>query len=273
VSEVTDHTEFERAAFNAVASTYDLWADTATPFRSKMLERVGIGPGQSLLDVACASGQLVVEAANIVGPAGRVVGIDIADNMVQVARRKAAKMHLINVEFRRMNAEELDFADGGFDAATAGLCLFHFSDPARALAEIRRVLKPGGAFAASVWTAGSYHALPYAYARELSRGTGPRRSPGDQLDSRRLATFLAQNGFVTTGQEEVISVFEFADTDEYLKQMMGFPGRSMAYFRTLSVEIQEEALIRTFDRLERDFLDGDVYRVPLKNVVGWGRKP
>jgi SAM-dependent methyltransferase len=272
VSESADHLEFERAAFNAVAATYDHWSDTARPFRAKMLERAELGLGQRLLDVACASGQLVIEAAAIVGRNGHAVGIDIADNMVQEARRKAARLRLLNVEFQRMNAEALDFANDSFDAVTAGLCLFHFTDPDKALAEIRRVLRPGGGLAASVWSAGSYHALPYAYARQLSPGHAPRRSAGDQLDSRDLAGVLSGAGFVETGQEEVVSVFEFADTDEYLKQMMGFPGRSMAYFRSLAVEVQEEALIRTFDRLERDFLEGDVYRVPLKNVVGWGRK-
>ncbi|MPZ23802.1 MAG: methyltransferase domain-containing protein [Dehalococcoidia bacterium] len=267
-----DYIEFERAAFNAVAHTYDLWAGTARPFRQRLLELSGIGDGGRLLDVACASGELALDAAEMVGRDGRVVGIDLSDKMVEVARRKAAQRRAINVEFRRMDANTLDFPDETFDAVTCGIALHHFPDPGVVLREIHRVLKPGACLAASAWKA-SYHSLIQHYGNELAvAGAAPGVSPPIPMGPRGLSEAVAQAGFHDPSEESVSTIAEFRDFDDYAAQMLGFAGRSTARFRGLPVETQEEAMIMAYDRLERDFKGGGGYRVPLEHSMARGCK-
>jgi ubiquinone/menaquinone biosynthesis C-methylase UbiE len=262
--------EFERAAFNAVAATYDRWADTSRPFRTALIERARVGAGSSLLDVACGPGLLIFDAISTVGPAGRGVGIDISDKMVEEARRKAARLKLTNTHFQRMDAENLEFPDESFDAVTAGLALLHFPDPLRALSEMKRVLKPGGGVAVSEWGSDSQATIFAAYGRQAS--STPVPGPG-ATHRGSILDLLKSVGFANCRQEEVRTFFEFADREDYFDQMMAFPGRTMAYFRSLPMDVQEEAIEKTRQHLDAEFKQGDLYRVPLANVITWGRKP
>ena len=104
-----------------------------------------IQPGEKILDVGCGTGDLSIAAKKRAGPTAQVFGIDAAPEMVNVARRKVARKG-VEVDFRVGLAEALDFPDGSFDVALSSLMMHHLPDDikVRALAEIRRVLKPGG---------------------------------------------------------------------------------------------------------------------------------
>jgi SAM-dependent methyltransferase len=108
-------------------------------------------PGSLVLDVGCGTGQAAIAAARRVAPGGRLVATDIAPEMLDVARRRAAQAGLANIEFRAMDGEQLDFPDDTFDAVTCAYALMFCPDAVRAVAEARRVLKAGGRFAAVVW--------------------------------------------------------------------------------------------------------------------------
>ena len=102
--------------------------------------------GQRVLDVACGTGVLALAAAERVGPAGRVTGLDANVDMLTVARRKTDR-----VEWREGRAEALPFADATFDAVLSQFGLMFFADRAGALREMMRVLRPGGPLAVAVW--------------------------------------------------------------------------------------------------------------------------
>ena len=90
----------------------------AASVTKRMLELSGISPGSRLLDIASGTGEPAISAAQIVGESGRVIGTDLAEEMLAVAREKILQTGLGNIEFHCIDAETLDFAAGSFDAAT-----------------------------------------------------------------------------------------------------------------------------------------------------------
>lgn len=113
-------------------------------FRCGIVEAVDVRPGNHVLDVACGTGTLVGLLASCAGPDGRAVGLDFSEEMLEVARQKFIQME--QVEFVQGNAEEMPFEDASFDRVTASLAIHEMNRKGRenALAEIMRVLKPGG---------------------------------------------------------------------------------------------------------------------------------
>jgi len=113
---------------------------------SRVVEAAYIQAGQRVLDVACGTGVLARAAARRVEPEGEVVGLDINQGMLAVARQKAP-----HIEWQAGPAEALPFEDDNFDAVVSQFSLMFFEDRPAALAEMRRVLRPGGRLAVAVW--------------------------------------------------------------------------------------------------------------------------
>jgi ubiquinone/menaquinone biosynthesis C-methylase UbiE len=113
--------------------------------RRRVLDLAGLRDGQALLDVGCGTGTLAIEAAGRAGAAGRVAGIDPAPRQIARARSKASRA-AVAVDFREAAIEALPFPDGSFDVVTSTLMLHHLPEDLKrkGLAEIHRVLRPGG---------------------------------------------------------------------------------------------------------------------------------
>ena len=105
-------------------------------------------PGDSVLDCGCGVGSITLDLAELVAP-GKVIGVDMDESQLEVARANARKRGLTNVTFEQGSVYELRFDSGTFDAVLAHTLLYHLSDPLRALKELRRILKPSGIAAVS----------------------------------------------------------------------------------------------------------------------------
>ena len=130
--------------FDRIARVYDLMNSVMTAgmhhrWRERAADLAAVGPGDRVLDVASGTGDLAVELARRVGPGGTVVGTDFSEGMLDLARRKSTA-----VTWEWANALELPYPDDGFDAATVGFGARNFSDLDRGLAEMARVVRPGG---------------------------------------------------------------------------------------------------------------------------------
>jgi ubiquinone/menaquinone biosynthesis C-methylase UbiE len=104
----------------------------------RILQAANVQTGDSLLDVACGTGVLAQEAADLVGTNGSVVGVDINEGMLAVARQKAP-----NITWKVGPAEALPFSSNTFDRVVSQFALMFFEDQAKAIAEMGRVVRPG----------------------------------------------------------------------------------------------------------------------------------
>ena len=120
------------------------------PVTEQMLDLADLRPGQRVLDVAAGTGEQTLLAARRVGPTGRVVATDISAQMLAVAAETAHQAGLNNVETLVMDARQIELETASFDAAISRLALMLLPERGKALAEIHRVLRPGGRLAAIV---------------------------------------------------------------------------------------------------------------------------
>lgn len=132
------------AMFDRIAGVYDrmnavMTAGMHEHWRERAADLAGVGPGERALDVATGTGDLAVALASRVTPGGEVVGVDFSEGMLAVARSKAPALR-----FEAGNALALAYPDGAFDTATVGFGARNFADLDRGLAEMARVVRPGG---------------------------------------------------------------------------------------------------------------------------------
>jgi SAM-dependent methyltransferase len=113
------------------------------PTTRELLARAGVGAGMTCLDVGCGGGDVSVELARVVGPRGRVIGIDMDATKIDLARREVAALGLGNIEFRVATIEQHGFT-AGVDVAYARFVLTHLPDPQAVLEHLRAALRPGG---------------------------------------------------------------------------------------------------------------------------------
>lgn len=133
-----------------------------------LVEAAGVVPGQAVLDVACGTGIVAREAADRMGGCGSVVGLDLNEAMLAVARRLRS-----DIEWRHGDAADLPFPDAAFDVVLCQSALMFFPDRAQALREMARVTRPGGTVAVQVW--GSLESQPAygPFVEVAARHAGP----------------------------------------------------------------------------------------------------
>jgi SAM-dependent methyltransferase len=142
----------DAGSYDPVTQSYDRFVER---YSGRYVERIAalaaLRPGERVLDVGTGTGILALHVAHLVGEAGRVTGIDLSDGMLAHARAKAERAGLgSRLEFRRMDAERLELEDGAFDAVVSLFALRHFPNPDAAIAQMRRVLRPGGRLVVAV---------------------------------------------------------------------------------------------------------------------------
>jgi enediyne biosynthesis protein CalE5 len=184
-------------------------------------DAMSVEAGEKVLDVGCGAGQLACEAARRAGPAGRVVGIDLAPAMLEVAARRSSALGLGAIEFKEMDAEHLSFADATFDAVACSYALMFCPEPRRAMAEMRRVLERGGRLACVVWDTPA--SSPFLTVAGQSIGQMFPSPPADPdapgafrfAQPGALENLLREAGMRDVSVEPVPMTFVFESVDDY----------------------------------------------------------
>ncbi len=189
-----DHKQVIGGAFTDASATYDEVIGFFAPFGRALAAGADLQPGERVLDLACGRGASLRPALAAVGATGSVVGVDLAQGMVDRLAADLTAEGVANAEVRQGDAEALDLADGSFDAALAGFLIFFAPAPEQVLAELFRVVRPGGRVALTIFDGPSGFPWITDIAIELFGPPGHR--PSDEFNKAAvLEPALVAAGF------------------------------------------------------------------------------
>lgn len=262
----------QRYGWDKAAPYYERsWQAQLEPAQSALLDMAGLARGEQVIDVACGTGLVTFRAAALTAPEGKVVGTDISEEMVAAARDAASAKAVANVAFERMDAEELGFEADTFDVALCALGLMYAPDPERAVAQMYRVLKPGGRAVCAVWgerrNCGWAEIFPIVDGRVQSEVCPMffRMGTGEVL---RQA--MAAAGFRATTSRRIETQLVYADADEACEAAFAGGPVALAYSR-FPETTKHEAHKDYLDSLE-SYRRGAGYAVPGEFVIAAGTK-
>lgn len=268
---IEDYRRISYETSQATAPGWDRWRAhleaAVAPVRAWMVGAVDSQPGDTVLELAAGAGDTGFEIAAMIGEGGRLLSTDFSPAMVEVARRRCVELGLTNVDTRIMDAEKLDFAADSVDVV---LCRFGYmlmADPAAALAETRRVLRPGGRVALAVWGAPDRNPFFSVIAGTLgqrghlppSRDGAP--SPFSMASPDHTRGLLRAGGFDDVTSEELPLTFAYRDLDEYLDFMTDIAGPVAVALRRLS-DHERGVVAALVGQAIAPFLTDDGYRFP-----------
>ncbi|MGH9629557.1 MAG: class I SAM-dependent methyltransferase [Bryobacteraceae bacterium] len=214
--------------------------EAVAPVREWMIKNLAPRPGDTVLELAAGAGDTGFEAAVIAGESGRLISTDFSPEMVEVARRRGTELGLRNVDYRVVDAEHIELDADSVDGV---LCRFGYmlmADPAAALSETRRVLRPDGRLALSVWSAPERNPWITILARVVvERGHMAPPEPGapdafSMASEEHTRALLGRAGFTAVRMEEVPVRFAFRDVDDYVNYASDTAGPFSIVLRGLS---------------------------------------
>ena len=230
------------------------------PIRDWLVRELAPKPGETILELA-GPGDTGFAAAALLGNEGQLISTDFSSEMTEVARRRGRELGLLNVAYRTMDAEHLELE---VDSVDGVICRFGFmlmSDTEAALAETRRVLRPGGRLVLATWRGPERNPWVAIGGRILTaRGFMPPNEPGapgmfTMSDDGRVESLLAAAGFTDVLIDDVPVRMPYGDVDEYVTATRDTGGAFARAFNEASEEEQRaitQELAEAFTPFEVD---------------------
>jgi ubiquinone/menaquinone biosynthesis C-methylase UbiE len=241
------------------------------PWASQLIESANPRAGERVLDVATGTGIVARRVAPRVGPNGRVVALDINPGMLAVAHA-AAEREGVAIEWRQGRAEELPFQEGSFDLALCQFALMFFADRPAALAEMYRVLAPGGRLAFSVFQSIKRHPFYVTLDDVIVRRLG-MSGVGDIFalgDAGELRTLLAEAGFQNVQVEEVSKTARFPDPEGFLAGEIAVDTAAIPSMQHLDAQARQALIAAISEEMAgplREITEGDYVVLPFHVYV------
>ena len=260
-----------RADWAAVAPGWyaqreEIWK-ASRPVSEWMVRKLDPQPGDTVLELAAGLGDTGLMAARLIGETGRVFITDFTPEMVAAARRRAEELSVENAEFRTLDAERMDLETDSVDGVLCRWAYMQMIDPAAAFAETRRVLRPGGRLAFSVWAERERNPT-LSLAGNVLVEFGHTPPPDSQepsafflADPERIRKLVEGAGFAEPEIEEVSFRWRFATRDTYWRYLTETAASASRILRSLSPEAQNTVRKRVHEAA-RPYYSGEGYDFP-----------
>lgn len=261
---------FELSGWNARIHGYDaVFGAVARQTVAPMLDATRITSGMRVLDVCCGPGML---SAGLLTRGANPAGIDFSVAAVELARTLIPEG-----AFEQGDAQALPFPDATFDAAVCGYGLMHLPDPASALREILRVLRPSGRASFSVWDASGvgftlvYEAIRARGSMAIPLPHGPDFFQFGSLERMRAA--LTESGFADISACSLQQEWNVADADRYMESILAGTVRAAAVLAAQTKAALVDIRNYIAESLKRFPADAGGSAVPLPAIIGSGARP
>ncbi len=176
-------------------------------FGAATVARLPLRAGQDVLDLCCGAGASTLAAGRAVGPGGRVLGIDVAEPLLELARSKAAAEQLPNVMFRNADATSTGLPSGSFDAVLCVFGAFFAADMTAFAAEMWRMVRPGGVLAITTWGPGLFepaNEIFWESVRAIRPSLFKAFNPWDRISTPEALTGLYESAGVKGATAEAV---------------------------------------------------------------------
>ena len=262
----------QRYGWDKAAIYYEnSWQQQLKPAQEKLLEMANLQPGERLIDIACGTGLVSFPAAEKVRPTGFVLATDISDEMVKICAETAIEKKISNIQFKRMDAEELDVQDEQYNVALCALGLMYVPDPIKALKEMYRVIRPGGRAVAAVWGQRDHCGWAEIFEivdKRVATEVCPMFFNLGNRDVLKRSFEMA--GFSNVIFEKLNTILNY-DTDEDACGAAFAGGPVALAYHKFPDHVKNEAHIEYLDSI-KPFQQGNGYAVPGEFVVAVGYK-
>lgn len=178
-----------------------------------VLQAAALTVGERVLDVGCGAGQLAIQAAERVGTAGSVLGVDLASELVGLATRRAAELGVSQAGFLRADAQVHAFPAGAYDVVLSRFGVMFFADPVEAFTNLLAATAPGGRLAFVAWQAAPYNEWVTVPLMAMVPHVGPPTLPPPDApgpfafgDAERVRAVLTDAGWAQIAVEDVQTV-------------------------------------------------------------------
>jgi ubiquinone/menaquinone biosynthesis C-methylase UbiE len=242
------------------------------PVSSWLIDALELQPGQRVLELAAGPGDTGFLAAELIAPGGVLISSDAAEAMLEVARERAARLRIANVEFQALSLEWIDLPAANVDAVLCRWGLMFAIDPGAALQEMRRVVRPGGRVALAVWDEpqrNPWMMIPRQALIEAGHLEAPDPSlPGPFALSEpgRLEALLDEAGFTEVVIDTVDVERRFADAERYLASTVAISSAVAERWSVLS-DAQREAIVARVAELAQPFTGAEGIVLPGRTLV------
>lgn len=259
--------DFEHQAWETVSHGYEAhFARLTSQSVPALLEAAGVGRGNKVLDLCCGPGMI---SAAAMARGAETLGIDFSSVAVEIAAANVP-----GADFRQGDAQSLPPGDDSFDAVLCGFGIIHLPDPAKALSEIRRVLRPGGRVALSTWEApgpgNGFGLLFGAIKAHADMGVDLPHGPDffQFSEAGKMTAALREAGFVEASARIVPQTWEFSDVHGFYTAMIEGSARARGLLKAQTDAVQATIIEAVVTGMDAYRVAGGACRIPMPALIG-----